>query len=721
MAFWQGLKWVQKTAVLWAPVLVLFAIAGTRWTEPKIFETVQVQMFRMYQQIRPAPSKPVPVHIVTIDGKSIRRVGQWPWPRNLLAKMTDQLIKFGAKAVVFDLVFSEADRTSPRRIINQLIIPDKARDLLGVLPDNDQVFAEALAKTKSVVGVRLPAFGRPLKMRGPATFTGQRESLTYLSAMPKGLGSIPVIMRAAKGVGNLRLPYILGAGVNRAPLAFNQNGQIIPLLAAEALRVAADVPGYVIKTKKPSWWRQGGVESIEIGDIKVPTDYAGRMWLYFGDPGSIKLTRAAKLLAGRGVKNDYDGRIVFIGLTASGKRGGRIEPLGRRLSHVEMQARMVEQILSANFLTRPDWSKILETLWILLLGGLALVLLRLGVKWAVLGTFGLFAGSVVITGYGFVSQGILLDPFSPGLSGFMVLGLAAFLKYAEAEHENRWIRLAFSSFVSPNLVEQLIEQPEALKLGGERRELSFIFTDLAGFTSLVEKSEPGTLIPILNAYLNEMIAIGFRHGGTLDAIVGDATTFFFNAPVKQSDHAERALNAALEMDQFACRFALEKAEQGYPLGETRIGIHTGPVIVGNMGGDVIFNYAAHGDAINTAARMEGVNKYLGTRVAVSIETASRCPDFHGRPIGSVVLKGKSAGILAFQPMTLGDMDTPMVKAYLMAYDLLTEEEAGTQEQGKAIVLFQKLAKEFPDDPLILFHCNRLKVGEKGTLIHMLEK
>lgn len=157
------------------------------------------------------------------------------------------------------------------------------------------------------------------------------------------------------------------------------------------------------------------------------------------------------------------------------------------------------------------------------------------------------------------------------------------------------------------------------------------------------------------------------------------------------------------------------------MGETRIGVHSGPVIIGNMGGDVIFNYAAHGDAINTAARMEGVNKYLGTRIAVSIETASRCPDFSGRPVGSVVLKGKTSGILAFQPLSPEKMETPMIKAYLAACDLLTGEESGLIPDGQARAAFEELIKQYPEDPLIRFHHGRLQQGEKGTLIYMFDK
>jgi len=200
-----------------------------------------------------------------------------------------------------------------------------------------------------------------------------------------------------------------------------------------------------------------------------------------------------------------------------------------------------------------------------------------------------------------------------------------------------------SRYFSPNLADELAENPEFLKLGGERRDLTFVFTDLAEFTPLVESLDPMVVVPLLNEYLDHMTQIVFRHGGTTEKIVGDAVHAIFGAPKEQADHAARGVACAMEIDEFAETFRKKKNAEGIALGVTRIGVHSGNAIVGNFGGDLFFDYTAHGDAINTAARLEGVNKYLGTRICVSDKVSEQIPDFQGRPVGTLTPSTRSRG------------------------------------------------------------------------------
>ncbi len=270
-------------------------------------------------------------------------------------------------------------------------------------------------------------------------------------------------------------------------------------------------------------------------------------------------------------------------------------------------------------------------------------------------------------------------------------------------------------YFSPNLVARLVENPGLLHLGGERRELSFVFTDLAGFTSLVEQQEPHTIVPLLNEYLDAMVNIAFKHEGTVDKIVGDAVHVIFGAPVEQADHAARALACALEMDDFAQAYSLRKRESGMALGETRIGVNTGVVVVGNFGGDSMFDYTAHGDAINTAARLESLNKHLGTRVLVSAEVARQVPDFCGRPAGTFVLKGKSDGLAIIEPKAENCNSLQSTADYLQAYGLLENGDP------MAEAAFEVLAQPPGNDPLAAFHLRRIRAGETGTTIVMASK
>ncbi len=278
------------------------------------------------------------------------------------------------------------------------------------------------------------------------------------------------------------------------------------------------------------------------------------------------------------------------------------------------------------------------------------------------------------------------------------------------EGQHRWIKDAFSAYISPNLVDHLINHPDELKLGGERRECTFIFTDLVGFTTLVEQSDPSTLVSYLNAYFEGMIAIVFKHEGTVSKIVGDAIAVMFSAPVVQDDHASRAVACAMEMDTYAQKFAQEKQKLGLDLGRTRIGVNTGTVIIGNIGGKNQLDYRALGDAINTAARLESANKQLGTRVCVSETTVAQCPDFSGRPIGSLLLKGKSRSVATYEPLSRDEMDSTAHRTYVSAFELMQENA------GEAVTAFEALNKKYPRDGLIRFHLDRLHSGKSGTEI-----
>jgi adenylate cyclase len=257
-----------------------------------------------------------------------------------------------------------------------------------------------------------------------------------------------------------------------------------------------------------------------------------------------------------------------------------------------------------------------------------------------------------------------------------------------------------------------------MSLGGKRQECSFVFTDLANFTRLMESIDPADAVSLLNTYLDEMVAIAFHFEGTLDRIVGDAVVIMFSAPVEQPDHRSRALACALAMDKFATGYAEKLNAEGIGFGITRIGIHSGPVIVGNFGGSSMFDYRALGDPVNTASRLESANKHIGTNICISAATLSGCPAALVRPIGHLVLKGKTEAIEVFEPLVAEREKhyAPLVE-YLEAYGLLSI--AGGEEQVKD--LFSVLADRYPGDPLANLYHRRLERGEYGNLILMAEK
>ena len=269
-------------------------------------------------------------------------------------------------------------------------------------------------------------------------------------------------------------------------------------------------------------------------------------------------------------------------------------------------------------------------------------------------------------------------------------------------------RANLASHFSPSLADYLAEHPERMEPGGARHELSFLFTDIAEFTPLVEKCEPAETVSLLNEYINSVAKIVFEHGGTLNTVIGDAVSAIFGAPIEQNNHAARAVACALDIDAFTRAFSAEKRHAGIPLGTTRIGVHTGPAVVGNFGGETFSQYTAHGDAVNTAARLEAANKTLGTRICVSAETVAQIPGFIGRPAGSLTLKGKKQTIEVFEPIPEEDLDATVLASYQKAFSLIKACDQA------AMPLLAAYVGKNPNDPLATFHLERLLSGKRGA-------
>ena len=269
-----------------------------------------------------------------------------------------------------------------------------------------------------------------------------------------------------------------------------------------------------------------------------------------------------------------------------------------------------------------------------------------------------------------------------------------------------------SRYFSPNLAQRLASDSDAIDLGGQRREIATLFTDIAGFTALVESLEPSVLGPLLNDYLIGMTDIVFAHDGTVAKIIGDALHVLFGAPGEQPDHATRAVTCALALDEYSQSFRERWHKKGIALGITRIGGHAGPAIVGNFGGSRFFDYTAHGDTINIAARLEVANKQLGTRICVGATLAARVEHFRGRPVGDLMLRGKTEVLRAFEPLRIEQYEDPATASYLEAFAKL---EAG---DPRAIAAFAAHVGNRADDQLASFHLRRLLNGATGTRIAM---
>ncbi len=710
-----------------ALMLSVALTALTLWLiDPIPLQSLRLAQFDQFQRWFPRPYEPAAVRVVDIDEPSLKAYGQWPWPRTRVAELVQRLHEAGAAAIVFDMILAEPDRTSPLAMAD-LWQDARVRASLSRLPDHDAALGAAMKDRNVVLGSSLSRSGQSrtdaaTTRDAPAlpyrvVSTGTIEPGQWLHGFDNVVWPLPLLSANAAGLGALNFAADIDGVVRRVPLMLHLGDKIVPTLSAEALRVAQGARNHVLRSN------EAGVQDVRIGDVTVPTNAHGEVWLHYTEKQPARYVSAAQVLEGKVAADQLEGHIILIGSSAAGLMDLRFNPMGEMMPGVQAHALALEQVLLGQHLQRPPWAGGAEAL-ALVLGPLIVGLFALAAPvwwatWVAAAVLGALLGGAW---YAFVNQHLLLDAANPALATALSFALGSGLHHLVSEREQRWVREAFSRYVSPNRVAHLVAHPEQLQLGGQRQVCSFVFTDLAGFTSMMESGDPAQAVSLLNDYLDAMLAIVFRHEGTLDRIVGDAVAVLFSAPVPQPDHRQRAFDCAMEMDTFASAYSARLRSQGVAWGHTRIGIHSGEVIVGNFGGKTLFDYRALGDPINTAARLESVNKHLGTRVCLSQAIVDGCPDVPVRAVGRLVLKGKSHPLQVYEPLAAtnpAECATPA--EYDAAMRLLQPGSGESEGPAMALASFEALFKRYPKDPLVLLHLRQLREGGTDDLITMAEK
>lgn len=687
------------------PFMLLASLMALLLTEPGLFVAMRHAVFDQYQRWWPAPVVEAPTLIVDIDEESLARLGQWPWPRTMLAELHERLVEAGAGAIGYDVLFAEADRTSPDALVRGLRLSRALSRALQALPDHDQRFATSLEASPAVLGFAIGT-GREGAPRAlpPSRFALRAPDLaTRLPEHASALLPIETLARVAS-TGSINFSPDDDGVLRRVPLVLRVGDALMPALSLEVARLALGAQGFLLQPNALT-----GLE-VAVGERRLPVAASGEAWLHYTLPEPRRYLPAWAVLEDSRVAGRVRGHAVLVGSSAPALLDLRFSPLGQVIPGVEVHAQLVDAIRAGQLLMRPQGALALEVAVLGVAGLLAGVLgLRRTALRAAMLTAGLLGVLVAGGALLFAHAGILIDTLVPAaLAGFVFIA-ASVIRHGDTERRQRRVRALFSRYVSPNLVDFLVSHPDAVRLGGERRVCSFVFTDLEGYTSLMHTQDPAEVVSQVNRYLDGMIAIVFHHQGTLMKIIGDGLVVMFSAPLAQTDHARRALACAAELDAFAEGFARHSAAQGLKWGRTRIGVHSGEVIVGNFGGGPISDYSALGDPINTASRLEGANKYLGTRICVSGETLALCPDARVRPIARLLLKGRETPIAAFELLGMdaeGEHDEP----YLAAQALL---DSDPQE---ARIRFARLAAARPEDRLVAMQHARLAAGECGSLI-----
>jgi len=635
---------------------VIAAAIALRVFDPFFVQALRLISFDVYQRVAPQHfDKSLPVRVVDIDEASIAKIGQWPWPRTVMADLVKRLTAKGAASIAFDVMFPEADRTSLEEVVKHLP-PDQAGRLQGAVagtPPNDRIFAEALAQTPSVIGITLTSSENAFVYKPKAGFAvAGDDPRPFLAAFTGATGNLPILTEAAKGLGALNWTPGRDQILRRVSLVYRLGDQYVPSLAAEALRIAQGASTYVLKSSNASgetaFGHATGLNHVRIGDIDVPTDAEGAVWMKFRASEPESFIPAWKVLAGEVPDEEVSGRIMLVGTSAPGLLDLRATPIDPVLPGVEVISMMIEHIVSGQSLNRPDYAPALEEGIILVLASLlAFVFSKVSARSAALAGF-VAVTALLLSGWlAYRYADLLLDPLYPALALILLMGAATFHIYRRVELQRGEIRGAFGRYVAPVVVERLIANPERLELGGEVREITLMFCDVRNFTSISETMNASELTTFINELLTPLSETILECRGTIDKYIGDSIMAFWNAPLDEKDHAALAVRAARGMAARIPDLNRHWQERADAAGKTfipvriGIGINTGNCCVGNLGSTQRFDYSAIGDEVNLAARLEGLSKLYGVTAIASERTIGQLSDPQAVELDVVRVKGRT--------------------------------------------------------------------------------
>ncbi|MEE8622162.1 MAG: adenylate/guanylate cyclase domain-containing protein [Syntrophobacteria bacterium] len=632
------------------------------------------------------PAGPFAV-LATIDEKSLDEIGKWPWPRAKIAELITRLSEEGARVIALDIVFSEPDENNNLKFIES--IQQETRSLGLRAPklerfleearaqaDNDSILAAAIRRSKApvVLGYFFHFSQEEIDHLSQDELDNKRSNtgasavklVQFLSPQAKKVevyeallpeSNIDKLVQASRIAGYYNIFLDIDGTVRWIPLVIRYQDRFYPALSLEAVRsYVGDIPLRVRVADH-------GIESIQLGSVTIPTDEKGRMLINFrGGPQTFPHYSVADIIAGRTPANAFRDRIVFIGSTAIGVYDIRVTPFSNTFPGLEVHANVADNILRQNFLFRPGWASLFDLGAILFMGMVTgLVLPRLRAIFSVLLIGVLFFGYLMASQKLFVQKGIWLNAVYPLLTMVIVYTAVTLYRYIVEEREKRKIRGAFSFYVTPSVVNEMLKNPDKLKLGGDKKELSVLFSDIRGFTTLAEEMEPEALVNLLNEYLTEMTDVVFEFDGLLDKYIGDAVMAVWGAPLEQTDHPARACRTALKMLDRLTKMQQQWEAEGTPRLDIGIGINTGPMVVGNMGSERRFDYTVMGDSVNLASRLEGINKEYGTQVVISEFTYEQVKDdFFCRELDAVRVKGRARPVNIYELVALRSEEDPRV-------------------------------------------------------------
>jgi adenylate cyclase len=677
--------------------------------------------------------------IATIDEQSLAELGRWPWPRTILARLVDRLKADGAKAVGFDIVFAEPDANANLQILDTLsreiqksgITDANVIRLLSqkrAAADTDAILAQSIGKAENVTLGYFFHFARRSNEKELAHITKKKiednaariensryaminsTSSTYDdSFIPRAFAPEANIRELADVAQNSGYFNMLPDrdGSNRwAPLVIAFDDNYYASLAVSLVQAYLDFPALALNLESY------GVKTIGIGDITVPTDESGRLLInYMGKARTFPHYSVADILNGKTPPDTFRDKIVLVGATAVGIYDLRVTPFSSAYPGVEIHATLIDNILHRNFLTHSTTTRFIDICAIILFGLIIGILIpRLAPITGMIAAFAVVGVFVAANFFLFFQFNVWLNLVYPFISMILIyLGITIY-HYIHEEREKRKIRGAFQYYLNASVINDMLKDPAKLKLGGDKKNLSVMFSDIRGFTTISEKLTPEELVALLNEYLTAMTNKVFQYDGLLDKYIGDAIMAVFGAPLDQADHAHRACLTALGMMKELRALQKKWEQEGRPVINIGIGVNSGDMVVGNMGSEMRFDYTVMGDMVNLASRLEGTNKEYGTNIIVSEFTYNMVKDaMCCRELDGVRVKGKLKPVKIYE-LLCEKKDEADCRSLLDAFaGALALYRKGNWDE--AIAAFQKVLDIKPDDfvsAMYVERCRNLK-------------
>ena len=679
-----------------AAAVVVLTLAVFLWA-PEFLKTAEIRLYDLHFKLRGVEQPGDGVVIAAIDEKSLTALGRWPWPRSLMGELIRVLSAGGAKVIAVDILLSEPEVSGELRAATQLSErfralgtagagtagPAVQRELEDLIrrADHDRQLADAIRESGRVVlpivfevgpdrsGPPPEPSGTPYKSALQSFRHHEERGLYPPPAAKEATPPLPALVEAAQALGHVTMLADQDGTTRWEAVVFEDRGRYYPSLAVQAVRVASGV--------EPKGLTLDFGRALTIGSMSAPLDPRDRLLInYAGPGGTFRYLSAVDLLSGKASPDAVRDRIVFIGATAAGTYDLRVTPTSPLMPGVEKHANVAANVLSGRFLRRPDWVELVEVAGILFFPlALAWLLPRLRPVvslGAVLAVWGVLFAAVHLAFRG----GLWLPMVYPTLAlGLTFVGITVYRLLTE-ERQRLWTKRAFQQFVSPEVVERLMDNPAALQFGGEVRNLTVLFSDIRDFTGYAERHPPQEVVRMLHEYLTRMVDRVLAEQGTLDKFIGDAVMAIFGAPVPLPDHAERACRAALgmikELEMLQAKWMAEGREP-FRIG---IGINTGDMVVGNLGSEQLFDYTVVGDGVNLGARLESLNKEYKTTLPIIISESTYLAAkerLEVRRLGEVTVKGKSRPVVVYELLGIREtaerepVPAPLTKEPARAY------------------------------------------------------